>query len=173
MKRILAIVLALVLVVTAFAGCQKKPGNDGKTSDKPLVVGYSNFSSKFSPFFAETAYDQDVSTMTQISLLGIDRQGAVVELGKTGEDREYNGTSYHYDGPADLKITENATVPLITISRSVTTSPSPTVKNSPSTTSSSTSTYSATRPMTALRPSSPFPSRAWKSIVPAWTPCST
>ncbi len=108
MKRILAIVLALVLVVTAFAGCQKKPGNDGKTSDKPLVVGYSNFSSKFSPFFAETAYDQDVSTMTQISLLGIDRQGAVVELGKTGEDREYNGTSYHYDGPADVKITENA-----------------------------------------------------------------
>ena len=27
--------------------------------------------------------------------------------GKTGEDREYNGTSYHYDGPADLTITEN------------------------------------------------------------------
>ena len=108
MKRILAIVLALVLVVTAFAGCQKKPGNDGQTSDKPLVVGYSNFSSKFSPFFAETAYDQDVATMTQISLLGTDRQGAVVELGKTGEDREYNGTSYHYDGPADVKITENA-----------------------------------------------------------------
>jgi len=102
MKKILAIVLALTLVVTVFAACGKKANND-----TPLVVGYSNFSEKFSPFFSETAYDQDVQAMTAVSLLNIDRQGAIVELGKTGETRAYNGTDYTYYGPADLKITKN------------------------------------------------------------------
>jgi peptide/nickel transport system substrate-binding protein len=103
MKKILTLVLALVLVATAFAGCSGKKA----ANDKPLVVGYSNFSSKFSPFFAETAYDQEASKMTYIELLGIDRQGAVVEKGKTGETRQYNGTDYQYYGPADLTITTN------------------------------------------------------------------
>ena len=103
MKKLLSIVLALVLVGTVFAGCSGKKA----ANDKPLVVGYSNFSSKFSPFFAETAYDQDVATMTSILLLGTDRQGAVVEKGKTGETRAYNGTDYKYNGPADLTITTN------------------------------------------------------------------
>jgi peptide/nickel transport system substrate-binding protein len=102
MKKILAIVVALVMFVTIFAGCAGKANNS-----KPLVVGYSNFSSKFSPFFSETAYDQDVWYMTSVQLLDIDRQGAIVELGKTGETRAYNGTDYTYYGPADLKITTN------------------------------------------------------------------
>ena len=101
-KRIIALLLAAVMVVGVFAGCAKKPNNS-----KPLVVGYSNFNSKFSPFFAETAYDQDVAKMTAVDLLTIDRQGAIVELGKTGETRAYNGTDYKYNGPADLKITTN------------------------------------------------------------------
>ena len=93
MKKILAIVLALALIVTVFAACgTKKPNND-----KPLVVGYSNFSEKFSPFFSETAYDQDVWAMTSANLLDIDRQGAIVEKGKTGETRPYNGTDYTFD----------------------------------------------------------------------------
>ena len=104
MKKRLALLMALVMVcISVLAGC-----SGGGSGDKPLVVGYSNFSSKFSPFFAETAYDQDVATMTAVSLLNMDRLGAIVEKGKTGEDREYNGTNYHYDGPADLTITENA-----------------------------------------------------------------
>lgn len=111
MKKILAIVLSLALIVAVFAGCKGKNGGSGEKGEaentKPLVVGYSNFSSKFSPFFAETAYDQDVATMTAINLLNIDRQGAVVEKGKTGETRPYNGKDYKYEGPADLTVTEN------------------------------------------------------------------
>jgi len=76
-------------------------------SDTPLVVGYSPFSSKFSPFFSETAYDQDAWAMTQISLLSSDRQGAVIQKGIEGETINYNGTDYTYYGPADLEITEN------------------------------------------------------------------
>ena len=113
MKRTIALVLALVLCLALFAGCGSKQEASGSeepaaTGDKPLVVGYSNFSSKFSPFFSETAYDQDVWAMTSVNLLETDRQGAIVEKGKTGETRPYNGTDYTYNGIADLTITENA-----------------------------------------------------------------
>ncbi len=104
MKKTLAIILILSMCLFAFVGCG---GSGAGAADKPLVVGYSNFSSKFSPFFAETAYDQDVATMTSVALLNTDRQGAVVEKGKTGETRPYNNTDYNYYGPADLTITEN------------------------------------------------------------------
>ena len=45
--------------------------------------------------------------MTAVSLLNTDRLGAIVEKGKTGETREFNGTDYTYYGPADLTITTN------------------------------------------------------------------
>ena len=77
------------------------------SADTPLVVGYAPFSSKFSPFFAETAYDQDAQSLTQISLLSMDRMGAVIYKGIEGETIEYNGTDYTYYGPADLEVTEN------------------------------------------------------------------
>lgn len=108
MKKTIALVLALLMCLALFAGCgNSSGGGKGSASDKTLVVGYSNFSSKFSPFFSETAYDQDVWAMTAVNLLDIDRQGAVVEKGKTGETRTYNGTDYEYQGLSDLTITEN------------------------------------------------------------------
>jgi len=114
MKKTLAILLILAMCMFAFVGCTQgggegtpQGGGEGESNDTPLVVGYSYFSSKFSPFFAETAYDQDVATMTQASLLNHDRQGAIVEKGKTGETRPYNGTDYQYFGLSDLTITEN------------------------------------------------------------------
>ena len=63
------------------------------------MVGYAPFSSKFSPFFAETAYDLDAEQMTQLLLLSSDRTGAIIYNGIEGETIEYNGTDYTYYGP--------------------------------------------------------------------------
>ena len=120
-KKFLALLLALMMCVGVLAGCgnstpapaesgapaeSAEPASDN--SDTPLVVGYAPFSSKFSPFFAETAYDQDVASMTAIGLLTSDRTGAIVYNGIEGETINYNGTDYTYYGPADLVVTENA-----------------------------------------------------------------
>lgn len=123
MKRTLALLLAAIMCLGMFAGCKGNGDKDPASTDNgtgttapveqreqnltPLVVGYSAFNEKFSPFFAESAYDQDVMELTQIGLLGNDRQGAIIMKGIEGETREYNGHSYTYTGASDCKITEN------------------------------------------------------------------
>ena len=110
-KRTLALLLALVMSLSLLAGCGDQNGNNSggaTTGETPLVVGYSPFSSKFSPFFSETAYDQDVWVMTQLGLLTSDRTGAIIYKGIEGETVNYNGTDYTYYGPADLEVVENA-----------------------------------------------------------------
>lgn len=98
--------LALLLIVALLAGCGSK--GPAVESGNTLVVGYSNFSQKFTPFFSDTVYDRDAAALTQISLLGTDREGNVILRGIEGETRAYNGTDYFYDGAADCVITENA-----------------------------------------------------------------
>ncbi len=78
-----------------------------RPSGSTLVVAYNPFSSKFSPFFATTSYDQDVQGMTQVGLLSSDREGNVILKGKTGETVAYNGTDYTYYGLSDCTVTEN------------------------------------------------------------------
>ena len=109
-KRTLALLLALVMSLSLLAGCGTQDNTSGgaTTGETPLVVGYSPFSSKFSPFFSETAYDQDVYVMTQLGLLTSDRTGAIIYKGIEGETVNYNGTDYTYYGPADLEVVENA-----------------------------------------------------------------
>ena len=111
MKRALALILSLVMCVGLFTACgeQKNPdGNgDGESKDTPLVVGYSAFNQKFSPFFSETEYDQDVWVMTSLGLLNSDRQGQIIMKGIEGETHNYNGTDYTYYGPADCEIVQN------------------------------------------------------------------
>ena len=102
-KKLLALLLAAVMCMGLFVGCGKDASDD-----TPLVVGYSPFSGKFSPFFSETAYDQDVWYLTALALLNSDRTGAVIEKGIEGTTVAYNGTDYTYYGPADLDIVENA-----------------------------------------------------------------
>ena len=113
LRKVLALMLALAMIFGLAACTSGGSGEQGgtdepETNETPLVVGYSPFSSKFSPFFSETAYDQDVYAMTQISLLNSDRMGAVVEKGIEGTTIPYNGTDYTYYGPADVEITQNA-----------------------------------------------------------------
>ena len=110
MKKNIFKLLAVLLAVSMLAGC----GNKTPTPDDPnqgardtLVVGTNNFDGKFSPFFYTNAYENDVLSLVHLSLLGTDREGAVVLRGIQGEVRPYNGTDYTYTGIADCVITEN------------------------------------------------------------------
>ena len=122
-RRMLSLILVAVMALSLMAcggstGASTSAGAGDTASaetaavaengETPLVVGYSPFNSKFSPFFSETAYDQDVQALTQLPLLTSDRMGAIVYKGIEGETIPYNGTDYTYYGPADLEVTENA-----------------------------------------------------------------
>lgn len=111
LTKILALVLVFAMVACMFVGCKDKDSNDPTGSDSknetPLVVGYSYFSSKFSPFFSTTAYDTDVYEMTQVGLIGSDREGNMILKGIEGETVPYNGTDYTYTGIADTEVVQN------------------------------------------------------------------
>lgn len=103
LRKIVALLLVAVFCLGTFAAC----GGTGSGNSTPLVVGYSPFSEKFSPFFADTSYDQDVAAMTQVSLLTTDRTGAIVYKGIEGETIAYNGTDYTYTGISNLDVVQN------------------------------------------------------------------
>ena len=131
LNKVLALVLALVMVMglaacdnggsapaateaPAQSGTETAPADSNPeapakkaSADTPLVVGYSPFNSKFSPFFSETAYDQDVWALTSLNLIGYDRTGALIYKGIEGETVEFNGTPYTYYGPADVDVKVN------------------------------------------------------------------
>ncbi len=104
-KSILSIVLVVILCIGMLAGCTPKAKKGAATILTPLVVAYDPFSGKFSPFFADTAYDNDVAGMTQVGLMTTDRVGGVIYNAIKGETVNYNGTDYLYKGVADLKVT--------------------------------------------------------------------
>ena len=101
-KKLFAVALALVMVftlgATAFAD---------DSENNTLVYATSTFGQKLSPFFATTAYDMEVVDLTQAPLLAADRGGAVIYNGIEGEDVDYNGTDYHYDGLGNVEVVQN------------------------------------------------------------------
>ena len=104
--KILSLALVFVLVLGVFTGCAaKKPEASAANT---LVFANDYMSQKFSPFFADTSYDQDAVAMTQVSLLTSDREGNVVLNGKDGVVIPYNGTDYTYNSIANCEIIENA-----------------------------------------------------------------
>ena len=135
MKKIIALLLALIMVLSLVAcgaktetpaeepaetpaeepaaeepaeePAEEEPAEEPAEKRDILVVGYSQFSQKFSPFFSVTAYDQDVWSMTALSLIGSDREGNLILNGIEGEVVPYNGTDYTYTGIADCEIVEN------------------------------------------------------------------
>lgn len=125
-KKALSVVLACTMCLS-LAACGKKDGNGDNQSqptknptdsvtqnDTPLVVGYLEFSQKFSPFFSDSSYDSDVAGMTQVSLLTTDRTGGLILNGIEGETKPYNGTDYTYTGISDIKTEYNETTDITT-----------------------------------------------------------
>ena len=98
MKKLLSIMLALAMLTSMTAAFAEAPAE----VETPLVVAIQTLSSKFSPYFADTGYDEDVVEMTQVPLMTTDRTGAIIFNGIEGETLSYNGTDYHYQGIADL-----------------------------------------------------------------------
>ena len=116
-KKFLALALALAMVF-ALAACGEEPATESPAAESEapveseapndtLVFATATFGQKFSPFFATTAYDQDVVNLTQGALLAADREGNIVRNGIEGETIEYNGTEYTYYGMGDVEVVEN------------------------------------------------------------------
>ena len=125
LTKVLALLLVSVMVMGIFAGCgsTEKPAateaapaateaaTEAATATATAdTIVYANdyMSEKFSPFFADTQYDQDAVGMTQVTLLTSDREGNVVLQGMDGQVIPYNGTDYTYYSLANCVITENA-----------------------------------------------------------------
>ncbi len=116
--RMLVLVIILAMSSSWIAACTRPATSEATTSPatvvtttsappvqaKPLVVGYSAFSEKFSPFFSESAYDAEVAAMTSLSLLTTDRTGGIVYKAIAGETIPYNGKDYTYNGIADVDV---------------------------------------------------------------------
>lgn len=95
MRKISKIFISLALVaamVLPFAACKPSPDESGGT----IVVASGEFSGKFNPFFAKTAYDRDISDMTQAALYGVDRTGELYLNGIDGTKSMFEGTEYTY-----------------------------------------------------------------------------
>ena len=120
-KKLLALLLALAMVLAlAACGGSGTPAASGsgaasgsadnggsEHAANTLVAAATSFESKFSPFFAASADDQDVVDLTQLDLLVSDREGAPVLKSIEGETRTFNGTDYTYKGISDIDIVHN------------------------------------------------------------------
>lgn len=95
MRKLLALLLAVMMLTGVAAAFAEEAG-------MPLVVTTDTLSSKFSPYYADTAYDQNVVGLTQIGMMTTDRVGGIIFNGIEGETVNYNGTDYTYYGTCDL-----------------------------------------------------------------------
>ena len=103
--RLTAFFLILALIALSVLSCQTLA--TAPTITTPLVVAYDTLSENFNPFFAVSAYDMEVVSMTQVSLLTTDRVGAIIYNAIGGETISYNGKPYKYTGIADIDVVQN------------------------------------------------------------------
>lgn len=68
MKKVSLILMAVIMLLSAVSVFAD--------ADTPLVVGTSPFSQKFSPFYADTAYDQEIVDLVALGLMTTDRASA-------------------------------------------------------------------------------------------------
>ena len=98
MKKLLALLLAAAMLLSMTTVLAEE------TTGTPLVVATDTLSAKFSPYFADTEYDQNVVEMTQIGMMTTDRVGGIIYNAIEGETVNYNGTDYLYTGPANISV---------------------------------------------------------------------
>ncbi len=108
MKQFIKVISLILCLCVLASGCQKGPQSQTGKKNDTLVVGTLNFDGKFSPFFSTNSYENDVLALVHLTLLGTDREGAVVLQGIEGETRPLNGKDYTYQGIAHCQVTENA-----------------------------------------------------------------
>ena len=105
-KKILVVLLALTMVLGILASCSKKNekpaevttasgGKDNGPAEplnetRTLIIQESTFDGVFNPFFYSNAYDGDVVGMVNVSLLTMERDGAIV----AGNQYDTVGLSY-------------------------------------------------------------------------------
>ncbi len=120
-KKWIAGCLAGILAVMCLWGCASSPDSrqtgDGAVqynaagendyietvSTTALRIGYDTAFVNQQPLYADTAVEQEIEALTQETLFAVDRSGAVVQKGITGEIIAYNGVDYAYRGLADVE----------------------------------------------------------------------
>lgn len=108
MKKILSLVLSLCMLLgmanIAFAEAAADQPADEPREANTLIIGYTEFNEKFSPFYGETGYDIDVFEFVLGTITTLDRQGNMVMNGIKGETLPYGDKEYTYTGMADLSV---------------------------------------------------------------------
>ena len=102
LTKLFSLVLALVMALSLTAVTAT-----AEESDSTLVYATSTFGEKFSPFFAATAYDQELVDLVHAGLLAADRGGNIIRNGIEGETVNYNGTDYTYYGLGNVEVVQN------------------------------------------------------------------
>jgi peptide/nickel transport system substrate-binding protein len=103
-------ITSLLLTACILLGLAGTALAQSQSTSDTLVIGYTEFNEKFSPFYSESGYDSDVANVyTGQSLMVTDRMGGIVYNAIEGETIPYNGTDYFYHGIADLSVVRDET----------------------------------------------------------------
>lgn len=105
MKRVinLRLINFLLVLTISFSFLNINEKIDNSSSDV-LSVATGKHNGIFNPLYARNAADIFLCDICNELLLGYDRTGEIILMGKTGETRKYNGTDYTYYGIADCSI---------------------------------------------------------------------
>lgn len=74
-KRLFTLILAVIMVATAFTGCTGGGGNNVAASDEILKFGTTGVDGIFNPIMSDTTYDAYVSSLIFESLIKLDKTG--------------------------------------------------------------------------------------------------
>lgn len=111
-KRILSLLLASSLVVTAFVGCGSSEGESGSSdsgSSNTLVIGTQTFNGVFNPFFYTTAYDSQAFETVFTSVCETNENNELQEKGGNITSEEVTAEDGSVQTLYTIKIKEGMT----------------------------------------------------------------